>query len=113
VYLDLSNNELEGSTSRLPEFLGSLKSLKYLNLSGILFRGGVPPQLGNLSELQRLDLSSMGGTNSTDLSWLTRLSSIQYLNLNEVNLSIVEAWPHVMNMIPSLRVLDVSSQWRR
>ena len=109
VYLDLSNNELEGSTSRLPEFLGSLKSLKYLNLSGILFRGGVPPQLGNLSELQHLDLSSMGGTNSTDLSWLTRLSSLQYLNLNKVNLSTVEDWPHVMNMIPSLRVLDISS----
>jgi len=90
VYLDLGNNELEGSTGRLPEFLGSLKSLKYLNLSGIHFRGGLPPQLGNLSALQHLDLSSMGGTNSTDLSWLTRLSSLQYLNLNKVNLSTVE-----------------------
>ena len=109
MYLDLSNNELEGSIGRLPEFLGSLKSLKYLNLSGIHFRGGLPPQLGNLSALQHLDLSSMGGTNSTDLSWLTRLSSLQYLNLNKVNLSTVEDWPHVINMIPSLRVLDISS----
>jgi Leucine-rich repeat (LRR) protein len=108
AYLDLSNNELEGSTGRLPEFLGSLKSLKYLNLSGIHFRGGLPPQLGNLSELQHLDLSSTGGTNSTDLSWLTRLPSIRYLNLNGVNLSTAVDWAHVMNMIPSLRVLYIS-----
>ncbi|CAL4977353.1 unnamed protein product [Urochloa decumbens] len=107
-HLDLSNNKLEGPTGRLPEFLGSLKNLKYLSLSGIKFYGGVPPQLGNLSKLQYLDLSSMGGTNSTGLSWLTRLSSIQYLNLNEVNLSRLVDWPLVMNMIPSLRVLDIS-----
>ncbi|CAL4957677.1 unnamed protein product [Urochloa decumbens] len=108
VYLDLSNNDLEGPTGRLPEFLGSLKSLKYLNLSGIPFYGGVPPHLGNLSKLQYLDLSTMGGANSTDLSWLTRLPSIQYLNLNAVDLSTVVDWPHVINMIPSLRVLGLS-----
>ncbi|CAO2193301.1 unnamed protein product [Urochloa humidicola] len=107
-HLDLSNNKLEGPTGRLPEFLGSLTNLKYLNLSGINFYGEVPPQLGNLSKLQYLDLSSMGGTNSIDLSWLTRLPSIQYLNLNKVNLSTLVDWPLVMNMIPSLRVLDIS-----
>lgn len=50
-YLDLSYNGLEGPTGRLPDFLGSIKSLKYLDLSGIPFSGGVPPQLGNLSKL--------------------------------------------------------------
>ncbi|OEL30807.1 hypothetical protein BAE44_0008173 [Dichanthelium oligosanthes] len=107
-HLDLSNNDLEGPNGRLPEFLGSLKSLKYLDLSGIQFRGSVPPQLGNLSELQHLDLSNYGGINSTDLSWLTRLPSIQYLNLDGVNLSTVVHWPHVMSMIPSLRALHLS-----
>ncbi|CAO2204945.1 unnamed protein product [Urochloa humidicola] len=107
-HLDLSNNGLEGPTGHLPEFLGSLKSLKHLSLSGIQFRGGIPPQLGNLSKLQYLDLSNMGATYSTDLSWLTRLPSIKYLNLNNVNLSTLVDWPHVMNMIPSLRVLSLS-----
>jgi Leucine-rich repeat (LRR) protein len=90
-HLDLSHNELEGSTGRIPEFLGYLKSLTYLNLSGIPFYGGVPPQLGNLSKLQYLAYSFVGETlpYSTDLSWLTRLPSIQYLNLNGVNLSTV------------------------
>ncbi|KAJ1282951.1 hypothetical protein BS78_03G090200, partial [Paspalum vaginatum] len=107
-HLDLSNNELEGSTGRLPEFLGSLKSLRYLNLSSIPFRGGVPPQLGNLSKLHYLDLSACNNMNSSDLSWLTRLPSIQYLNLNRVNLSTAVDWSHVMNMMPSLRVLGLS-----
>ncbi|MFS9531709.1 hypothetical protein Q6247_26455, partial [Klebsiella pneumoniae] len=79
-YLDLSMNKLEGSTGRIPEFLGSLRNLKYLNLSGIQsFGPPVPPQLGNLSKLQYLDLSNMdmSYTYPTGLSWLAHLSSLQ------------------------------------
>ncbi|XP_066333293.1 receptor-like protein EIX1 [Miscanthus floridulus] len=107
-HLDLSRNQLEGPTGRIPEFLGSLKNLKYLNLSGIPFYGGVPPQLGNLSRLQYLDLSFMGVVNSMDLSWLTHIPSIQYLYLDTMNLITVADWPHVMNMLPSLRALHLS-----
>lgn len=107
-HLDLSMNRLEGPTGRIPEFLGSLKELKYLDLSGNKFVGMVPPQLGNLSRLQYLDLSGTANTNSTDLSWLTRLHFLEHLNLSSVDLSTADDWPHMLNMIPSLRVLDLS-----
>ncbi|CAL4987973.1 unnamed protein product [Urochloa decumbens] len=109
-HLDLSWNLVEGPSGRIPEFLGSLKNLKYLNLSGIQFIGSVPPQLGNLSKLQYLDLADMVDLNprDRDLSWLTRLPFLLHLNLKTMNLSEVAHWPLVMNMIPSLRTLDLS-----
>ncbi|KAJ1276007.1 hypothetical protein BS78_05G180800 [Paspalum vaginatum] len=97
-HLDLSMNSLEGSTGDIPEFLGSFKNLNYLNLSGIRFSGKVPSHLGNLSKLQYLDISGADGTFSVDMSWLTRL---QFLYK-------VADWPHVVNMIPSLKFLDLS-----
>ncbi|KAF2911343.1 hypothetical protein DAI22_11g171100 [Oryza sativa Japonica Group] len=84
-HLDLSINSLEGPSGQIPKFLGSMNSLRYLNLSSIPFTGTVPPQLGNLSNLRYLDLSDMEG-----------------------DLSAASDWPYVMNMIPSLRVLSLS-----
>jgi len=67
----------------------------------------VPHQLGNLSKLQYLNISHTS-TSSTDLSWLTRLPFLEYLSLGSMNLSTVVDWPHVVNVIPSLRVLDLT-----
>uniref|UniRef100_A0A0E0MGD6 Leucine-rich repeat-containing N-terminal plant-type domain-containing protein n=1 Tax=Oryza punctata TaxID=4537 RepID=A0A0E0MGD6_ORYPU len=115
-YLDLSMNNLAGPIhGHLPEFLGSFRSMRYLNLSGIMFTGMVPPQLGNLSNLRYLDLSGvrLSGMVSflyiSDASWLAHLPKLQYLNLNGVNLSTVLDWPHILNMIPSLKFLSLSS----
>ncbi|TVT96842.1 hypothetical protein EJB05_57917, partial [Eragrostis curvula] len=111
-HLDLSWNNLQGPSGRLPEFLGSLKSLRYLNLSGIPFQGRVPPQLGNLTNLHSLDLSCInicGLMSSTDISWLTRMPSLRFLNMKSVNLSMVLDLPRVVNMIPSLMVLYLTS----
>ncbi|EMS47944.1 hypothetical protein CFC21_095058 [Triticum aestivum] len=104
VHLDLSMNYLEGPSGRMPEFLGSLTRLRYLNLSGIPFYGRVPPQLGNLSNLQHIDLSWCG-MYSRDISWVARIPSLQSLEMNGVNLSTIVDWPYVVNMIPSLKVL--------
>lgn len=104
-HLDLGTNLLQGPSGRIPEFLGSMKSLRYLSLSNIPFTGVVPPQLGNLSRLEHLDLSYLVGTHLTDLSWLSHLGSLKYLDLTSVDLSMASDWAHAINMIPSIRVL--------
>ncbi|KAF7105640.1 hypothetical protein CFC21_106423 [Triticum aestivum] len=110
VHLDLSMNSLEGPSGHMPEFLGSLTRLRYLNLSGIPFCGRVPPQLGNLSNLQHLDLSCQfctGRMYSRDISWVARIPNLQSLGMNWVNLSTIVDWPYVVNMIPSLKTLGL------
>ncbi|VAH11732.1 unnamed protein product [Triticum turgidum subsp. durum] len=101
----------------MPGFLGSLQSLTYLNLSNMHFRGRVPPQLGNLSKLVQLDIQNYfmytelynSLLYSKDISWLSRLQSLQHLNMGSVDLSGVAYWLHTVNTIPSLAVMILSS----
>ncbi|XVF00441.1 hypothetical protein REPUB_Repub04eG0001800 [Reevesia pubescens] len=115
TYLDLSLNDFEGL--EIPNFLGHLKHLRYLNLSFASFAGEIPPHLGNLSSLQYLDLyadsySSTGPweLRSRSLQWLTTLSSLKYLNLGFAKLdSIDDNWLQIFNMLPSL--VDLRLHW--
>ncbi|XP_072951904.1 receptor-like protein EIX2 [Typha angustifolia] len=103
-YLDLSYNDF--GRKRIPEFIGSFKNLKYLDLSDAGFGGSIPPQLGNLTKLLHLDLSSNSLESVDYIDWLPRLSSLKYLDMSEVNLSVAVDRVQVMSMLPaSLRVL--------
>ncbi|KAF8035539.1 hypothetical protein BT93_C1539 [Corymbia citriodora subsp. variegata] len=106
-YLDLSMNNFGGT--KLPRFIGSLKQLRYLNLSGASFGGMIPPSLGNLSRLQYLDLSDCFAESSQkDLCWLPGLSSLRYLNLAAIDLSkAADHWLQAINSLPSLKELHL------
>uniref|UniRef100_A0ACD5ZAA0 Uncharacterized protein n=1 Tax=Avena sativa TaxID=4498 RepID=A0ACD5ZAA0_AVESA len=114
-YLDLSCNRF--NKIQIPEFMGSLHKLRYLDLSGSSFIGNIPPQLGNLSNLRYLNLNSISdysdlayhGTYSTDITWLSRLTSLGHLDMSLVNLSAIDHWLPVVNMLQALKVLRLSS----
>lgn len=106
--LDLRVNNFTGAP--IPEFIGGLKNLRYLFLSNANLGGRLPPQLGNLSKLLCLDLNSIYSDSyihSPDLAWLSRLTTLKYLDLSAVNLSTVIDWVHVVNKLPSLVTLNL------
>ncbi|XP_012704044.1 probable LRR receptor-like serine/threonine-protein kinase At4g36180 [Setaria italica] len=112
-YLDLSCNNFDGSS--IPKFIGSLKSLEYLNLSKAAFGGRVPPQLGNLSNLVYLDLNSAFNSDlySDSLTWVSHLSLLKYLDMSWLHLSAAVDWIHGISSLPSLEVLHLSSSLLR
>ncbi|XBI74246.1 hypothetical protein VPH35_067822 [Triticum aestivum] len=104
-YLDMSYNDFNHIS--IPAFMGSLQKLRYLNLSSSGFGGRIPSQLGNLSNLQYLDISGdyYNVLYTLDLSWLSHLSLLSYLDLTEVDLRAVRGWVHMVNGLSSLKVL--------
>ncbi|KAL6196938.1 hypothetical protein ACLB2K_032551 [Fragaria x ananassa] len=78
--------------------------------------GEIPHFLGNLSNLNYLDLDNSRHSNdlfetlsSKSLSWLPHLSSLKYLNLG-VDLGWAGvSWLHTVNMLPSLIELHLSA----
>ncbi|KAL7253644.1 hypothetical protein ACSBR1_008061 [Camellia fascicularis] len=112
-HLDLSRNDFEGA--HIPNFIGSIGSLRYLNLSYAGFSGIIPHQLGNLSMLRYLGLCSVFDVygelelRDDNLQWLPGLISLQQLDIRQVNLSKASNWLQVINTLPSLVELHLSS----
>ncbi|KAM3214202.1 hypothetical protein ACQJBY_066573 [Aegilops geniculata] len=109
-YLDLSGNDFNGTS--IPVFVGSLEKLRYLNLSSSGFGGRIPSQLGNLSNLQYLDVNGDGHYSSYsynlyagDLAWLKHLPLLSYLDMSFVDLSRVHDWVYMVNPLCSLKLL--------
>ncbi|KMT20644.1 hypothetical protein BVRB_1g006210 [Beta vulgaris subsp. vulgaris] len=108
-YLDLSLNNFGGP---IPKFFGDFQDMSYLNLACASFSGEIPPQLGNLTNLHYLDLysysSSQDSLTAKSLHWLTKLTSLKYLNLGSVLLYHVSSDAlQSINMLHSLRELNL------
>ena len=77
--LNLSFNKLTG---RIPPELGNLSELDYLRLSYNELRGNIPPELGNLSELSFFSLSNNQLTGSIPVEF-GNLTNLRALNLSD------------------------------
>nr|XP_023886682.1 receptor-like protein EIX1 [Quercus suber] len=106
-YLDLSQNNFYYNP--IPDFIGSLQYIEYLNLSNANFRGPIPSSLGNLSHLESLDLSGneYSSLRAENLNWVYGLSFLKVLDLSGADLSNVEDWLDAINMLNSLVELSL------
>ncbi|KAH9648750.1 hypothetical protein KPL70_025719 [Citrus sinensis] len=106
-HLDLSNNHFGGSP--LPEFIGSLSRLRYLNLSCGTSLLKVPRPFQYLSGLVYLRLENSNLFSLGSLQWLSHLSSLRHLDLSYINLTKSSDWFQVVAKLHSLKTLVLHS----
>ncbi|OWM85179.1 hypothetical protein CDL15_Pgr027966 [Punica granatum] len=115
-HLDLTGINVDENCA-IPDFIGSMKQIRYLNLSNMGFHGTVPSHLGNLTNLEVLDLRNSPQSCPTffnyvssgdDLQWVSRLVALKHLDISGVDLSKVHNLMQVLSMLPSLSRLSLS-----
>nr|GMN72846.1 hypothetical protein TIFTF001_055284 [Ficus carica]GMN72855.1 hypothetical protein TIFTF001_055286 [Ficus carica] len=84
-----------------------LTSVQFVDLSGNGLTGSIPNAVQNMTSLRELDLSNQMISFSVEaafdnLQWVSRLSSLQHLDMSGVNLSKALDVMLVLNMLPSL-----------
>ncbi|XP_010662759.1 receptor-like protein EIX2 isoform X1 [Vitis vinifera] len=102
-FLDLSTNDFGGAP--IPSFLGSMRSLRHLDLWGASFGGLIPHQLGNLSSLRHLDLGGNSGLHVDNFSWISLLSSLVSLDMTWIDLHRDAHWLDSVSLLASLSEL--------
>ncbi|KAL0289574.1 UNVERIFIED_CONTAM: Receptor-like protein 6 [Sesamum angustifolium] len=103
-YLDLSFNSFEHGP--IPEVIGSLTKLRYLNLANANFNGPIPRQIGNLSKLLYFDIY-WNDCYSENLDWVYRLDSLEHLGLSSTNLTKATNWLEAVSKLTSIKELDL------
>ncbi|GAB4826357.1 hypothetical protein Ancab_009223 [Ancistrocladus abbreviatus] len=103
-HLDLSGNDFQ--FARIPNFLGAMESLEYLNLSHAMLGEFIPHDLGKISTLRYLDLSfnQLTGQIPDHLGKLTHLREL-FLSHNHLSGSI----PSSLGTLSSLQILSLST----
>ncbi|WVZ14845.1 hypothetical protein V8G54_012411 [Vigna mungo] len=79
-YFNLSFNSFRGTN--IPEFLGSLTNLRYLDLSSCDFSGQIPTQISSLSHLKYMNLAHNYYLNGSIPREIGNLSRLEYLDLS-------------------------------
>ncbi|GMP93171.1 hypothetical protein CsSME_00043120 [Camellia sinensis var. sinensis] len=103
-YLDLSWSIFDAT---IPHNLGNLSRLQYLNLSNSGLSSPIPVTLGRLTSLTVLDLSS-NYFNDSMLYSLCNLSSLVHIDLSDTSLSLRGAIPHCLGNLASLSILRLN-----
>ncbi len=99
--ISLDNNQLSGS---IPPALGDLSNLQFLNLIGNQLSGSIPPELGNLSALTTLYLFSNQLSGIIPLE-LGNLSNLIYLSLGLNQLS--GEIPSALGNLTNVNTIDI------
>ncbi|XP_056160110.1 probably inactive leucine-rich repeat receptor-like protein kinase At3g28040 [Syzygium oleosum] len=93
----------------MPKFIGSMKQLRYLDLSHSFSFATVPREWGNLTKLEFLDLHGdypMGVVN--DIRWVSHLRALKYLDMSGINVNRSGDLMQLISTLPSLSRLSLS-----
>ncbi|XP_047323123.1 LRR receptor-like serine/threonine-protein kinase ERL2 [Impatiens glandulifera] len=102
VSLNLSNLNLGGEISPA---IGDLKNLQSVDLRGNKLTGQVPDEIGDCTSLRFLDLSYNMLEGDIPYS-LSKLKKLEYLNLR--NNQLIGPIPSTLTQIPNLKTLDLA-----
>ncbi|XP_039160577.1 receptor-like protein EIX1 [Eucalyptus grandis] len=94
----------------MPKFIGSMKQLRYLDLSDSFQFAIVPHEWGNLTELEVLDLHGYYHPGAVDdFQWLSHLQALKYLDMSGIHVNKSGDFMQVISALPYLSHLSLSN----